>query len=75
MNNDDIHYTLNVELKTPWIGKPYLEHHIVKHYFAFDMDCFYEDRKYWKVIFNLRRFTEKKILYLEKVPRLLSIFS
>lgn len=49
------YYTVKTELKTPWIGKPYIQYQLVKHWSQFEMDWpgnYGDDRDYQKVIFK-----------------------
>lgn len=49
------YYTVQTELKTPWIGKPYIEYQLVKHWTQFEMDWpshYGDDKNYQKVIFK-----------------------
>ena len=49
------YYTVKTELKTPWIGKPYIEYQLVKHWVDFEMywpSNWGEDRNHQKVIFK-----------------------
>ena len=49
------HYTVQQELKTPWIGKPYIQYKIVKHWSEFVMEWLShhgDDKNFNKVIFK-----------------------
>lgn len=51
----NIKYTIQTELKTPWIGKPYIQYQLVKHWSTFVMDWpdhWGDDKNFQKVIFK-----------------------
>ena len=53
MNNTK--YSIQKELKTPWVGKPYIQYQLVKHWTQFVMDWpdhWGDDRNFQRVIFK-----------------------
>jgi len=50
-----VKYTIQKELKTPWIGKPYIQYQLVKHWSEFVMDWpdnWGDDRNFQRIIFK-----------------------
>lgn len=64
-------YRIHKELKTPWIGKPYIEFQIIKEWEEFVMDWpdnFGDDKQFNRVIFKSvdRELVEKFIAELNE---------